>query len=150
MGINKREEGKKVNSNINVTPMVDVMLVLLIIFMVITPMLNNKVNVDLPKVNAAIIMENANKEDAVTVAVTRDGRTYLGGDQVNIDDLGAKVAAKLEGKLEGEKEVYLRADIRANYGKVMDTVDQIRAAGVSQLGLLTEKREMDETPAPKK
>ena len=150
MGINKREEGKKVNSNINVTPMVDVMLVLLIIFMVITPMLNNKVNVDLPVVNAAIIMENANKEDAVTIAVTRDGRTYLGGDQVNVADLGGKISSKLENKSEGEKEVYLRADIRANYGKVMDTVDQIRAAGVSQLGLLTEKREQDEAPAPKK
>ena len=75
MGINKREEGKKVNSNINVTPMVDVMLVLLIIFMVITPMLNNKVNVDLPKADAAQVMEDANKEDSVVVAVTRDGRT---------------------------------------------------------------------------
>jgi biopolymer transport protein ExbD/biopolymer transport protein TolR len=149
MGINKREEGKKVNSNINVTPMVDVMLVLLIIFMVITPMLNNKVNVTLPVATAAILMDNANKEDAVTVAVTRDGRTYLGGDPVNIDDLGSKVSAKLENKPEGEKEVYLRADIRANYGKVMDTVDQIRAAGVSQLGLLTDKREADDTPAKK-
>ena len=77
MGINKRDEGKKVNSNINVTPMVDVMLVLLIIFMVITPMLNNKVNVTLPTANAAIIMDNANKEDAVIVAVTRDGRIFL-------------------------------------------------------------------------
>ena len=148
MGINKREEGKKVNSNINVTPMVDVMLVLLIIFMVITPMLNNKVNVDLPVANAAIVMENANKEDAITVAVTRDGRAYLGGDQVNLDDLGPKIAAKLENKT--DKQVFLRADVRANYGKVMDAVDQIRAAGVSQLGLLTEKREMDEsTPAKK-
>jgi biopolymer transport protein TolR len=150
MGINKRDEGKKVNSNINVTPMVDVMLVLLIIFMVITPMLNNKVNVDLPTATAAVIMDNANKEDAVTVAVTRDGRTYLGGDQVNIDDLGSKISAKLENKAEGDKEVYLRADIRANYGKVMDTVDQIRTAGVSQLGLLTEKRELNETPPAKK
>jgi biopolymer transport protein ExbD/biopolymer transport protein TolR len=150
MGINKREEGKKVNSNINVTPMVDVMLVLLIIFMVITPMLNNKVNVDLPKANAAIIMENANKEDAVTVAITRDGRAYLGGDQVTMDDLAAKISSKLENKPEGEKQVYMRADIRSNYGKVMDAVDQIRAAGVSQLGLLTERVEMDETPAPRK
>ena len=75
-------EGKKVNSNINVTPMVDVMLVLLIIFMVITPMLNNKVNVDLPKADAAVVMEDANKEDAITVAVTRDGKTFLGADQV--------------------------------------------------------------------
>jgi biopolymer transport protein TolR len=150
MGINKRDEGKKVNSNINVTPMVDVMLVLLIIFMVITPMLNNKVNVDLPKANAAIIMENANKEDAVTVAITRDGRAYLGGDQVTMDDLATKISAKLENKPEGEKQVYMRADIRANYGKVMDAVDQIRAAGVSQLGLLTERVEMDETPAARK
>jgi biopolymer transport protein ExbD/biopolymer transport protein TolR len=147
MGINKRDEGKKVNSNINVTPMVDVMLVLLIIFMVITPMLNNKVNVQLPTANAAIIMDNANKEDAVIVAVTRDGRTYLGGDQVNLDDLGTKISAKLENKT--DKEVYLRADIRANYGKVMDAVDQIRAAGVSELGMITEKTDQDTTPAKK-
>src|SRR5947209_18656232 len=132
MGINKREEGKKVNSNINVTPMVDVMLVLLIIFMVITPMLNNKVNVDLPKADAAKIMEDANKEDAVIVAVTRDGTTYLGGDKVTVDDIGGKISAKLENKT--SKEVYLRADVRANYGKVMDAVDGIRTAGVSELG----------------
>lgn len=142
MGITVRNEGRKVNSNINVTPMVDVMLVLLIIFMVITPMLNNKVNVDLPIATAAVIMENANKEDAVTVAVTRDGRTYLGGDLISVDDLGAKIASKLENKT--DKEVFLRADVRANYGKVMDAVDQIRTAGVSELGLLTEKRDNDE------
>jgi biopolymer transport protein TolR len=139
MGINKRDEGKKVNSNINVTPMVDVMLVLLIIFMVITPMLNNKVNVDLPKADAAVVMENANKEDAVVIAVTRDGRTFLGANQVTIDDLGPKVSKMLENKT--DKEVYMRADSRANYGKVMDAVDGARSAGVNQLGLLTEKRE---------
>jgi biopolymer transport protein TolR len=143
MGINKRDEGKKVNSNINVTPMVDVMLVLLIIFMVITPMLNNKVNVELPKANAAIIMDNANKEDAVIVAVTRDGRTFLGGDQVSLDDLGPKISAKLENKT--DKEVFLRADYRANYGKVMDAVDGIRSAGVSELGLITEQKDQEAT-----
>jgi len=139
MSIAKRDEGKKVNSNINVTPMVDVMLVLLIIFMVITPMLNNKVNVDLPKADAAVVMDNANKEDAVTVAVTRDGKVFLGGDQVQVDDMGSKIAAKLENKT--DKEVFLRADNRATYSKVMDAIDGIRAAGVSQLGLLTEKRD---------
>ena len=139
MGLAKRDEGKKVNSNINVTPMVDVMLVLLIIFMVITPMLNNKVNVDLPKADAAVVMEDANKEDAVTVAVTRDGQTFLGSDKVSVDDLGSKISTKLENKT--SKEVFFRADSRANYGKVMDAVDGIRSAGVSQLGLLTEKRE---------
>ena len=141
MSINKRDEGKKVNSNINVTPMVDVMLVLLIIFMVITPMLNNKVNVDLPVAATAVVMENANKEDAVIVAVTRDGKTFLGSDQVTANDLGGKISAKLENKL--NKEVYMRADTRANYGKVMDAVDGIRSAGVNQLGLLTEKTEDD-------
>jgi biopolymer transport protein ExbD/biopolymer transport protein TolR len=82
-------------------------------------------------------MEDANKEDAIVVAVTRDGRTFLGGDQVTLDDLGPKIAAKLENKL--SKEVFMRADQRANYGKVMDAVDGIRSAGVSQLGLLTER-----------
>jgi biopolymer transport protein ExbD/biopolymer transport protein TolR len=140
MAITKRDEGKKVNSNINVTPMVDVMLVLLIIFMVITPMLNNKVNVDLPVANAAVVMDNANKEDAVTIAVTRDGKIFLGGDQVATpEELGPKISDKLANKT--DHEVYLRADNRAMYGRVMDAVDGIRAAGVSQLGLLTEKRD---------
>jgi biopolymer transport protein ExbD/biopolymer transport protein TolR len=92
-------------------------------------------------------MDNANKEDAVIVAVTRDGRTFLGGDLVNIDDLGAKISAKIENKT--DKQVYLRADVRANYGKVMDAVDQIRAAGVSELGMITEKTDTDSTPAKK-
>ena len=142
MAISKREEGKKVNSNINVTPMVDVMLVLLIIFMVITPMLNNKVNVTLPVVTAATIMDNANKEDAITVAVTRDGHVFLGGDQVSLGDLGQKVA-DLEAKKtdpSADKAVYLRADERANYGKVMDTIDALRTGGVSQLNLLTDNQ----------
>jgi len=142
MSIAKRDEGKKVNSNINVTPMVDVMLVLLIIFMVITPMLNNKVNVNLPVVTAATIMDNANKEDAITVAVTRDGHVFLGGDMVALSDLGQKVA-DLEAKKTdpaADKSVYLRADERANYGKVMDTIDALRVGGVSQLNLLTDNQ----------
>jgi biopolymer transport protein ExbD/biopolymer transport protein TolR len=140
MSMAKREEGKKVNSNINVTPMVDVMLVLLIIFMVITPMLNDKVAVTLPHVNAATIMENANKEDAITVAVTRDGYTFLGGDKVALADLGGKITALEANKTKptDDKSVYLRADERSNYGKVMDTIDAIRTAGVSQLNLLTD------------
>ncbi|HTH53932.1 MAG TPA: biopolymer transporter ExbD [Edaphobacter sp.] len=148
MAMAVRNEGSKVNSNINVTPMVDVMLVLLIIFMVITPMLNNKVNVDLPKTDSAVVMEDANKEDAITIAVTRDGKTFLGGDQVTLDDLGPKISSMLENRT--NKEVYMRADARANYGKVMDAVDGARAGGVSQLGLLTEKREEPESPTTKK
>ncbi len=140
MAMAVRDEGKKVNSNINVTPMVDVMLVLVIIFMVVTPMLSQKVTVDLPKVTAAVLMENASKQDAITVAVTRDGKSFLGGDVVALPDLGSKIADLEASKTDpaADKSVYLRADTRANYGKVMDTIDAIRTAGVSQLNLMTD------------
>ncbi len=137
MALAKRDEHKRVNSDINVTPMVDVMLVLLIIFMVVTPMLNNKVNVELPQATAAVVMDDANKEDSVVVAVTRDGKTYLGGDQTAPDALGEKIAAMLDKKT--DKRVYFRGDQRANYGAVMSAIDGVRAAGVSQLGMLTDK-----------
>src|SRR6201996_9306879 len=118
-----RDEGKKVNSNINVTPMVDVMLVLLIIFMVITPMLNNKVNVDLARVNAPEEMPDANKEDSVTVAVTRDGQIFVGANQVSTADVGSKVADLLQNK--PSKQIYLRSDARARYGTVEDVIDNV-------------------------
>ena len=141
MAMAKRDEGKKVNSNINVTPRVDVMVVLVIIFMVITPMLNDKVAVDLPKVNAATIMDDANKEDAINVAVTRDGSTFVGGDKVPLDQVGSKVADLESKKTEAtaDKAVYMRADTRANFGKVEDTIDALRTAGVNQLNLMTDR-----------
>jgi len=134
-----RAEGKKVNSNINVTPMVDVMLVLLIIFMVITPMVQNKVAINLPTAVTPDVMPDADKEDAVVVAVTKDGHTYLGAEQIALDDIGPKVSDRIANKT--NKEVYMRADARAPYGKVMDAIDAIRTAGVEQLGLLTEKKQ---------
>ena len=84
MAIAIRDEGAKVNSNINVTPMVDVMLVLLIIFMVITPMLQKDVTVDLAKVNSPEQMTDADKEDSIVVAITRDGGIFLGRDKIEI------------------------------------------------------------------
>ena len=138
MAIATRNEGAKVNSNINVTPMVDVMLCLLIIFMVITPMVQNKVNVDLAKVDEPTSMPDAEKEDQVMIAITRDGRVYLGADQVTVDDLGQKVADKLQNKT--SKEIYMRADARAQYGKVTEAIDSVRTAGVDQIGLLTDKK----------
>jgi biopolymer transport protein ExbD/biopolymer transport protein TolR len=142
MAISQRNEGKKVNSNINVTPMVDVMLVLLIIFMVITPMLGDKITVDLPKVNAAVIMDAANKEDAISVAVTRDGSIFVRGDKAaSLDDLTSKVQAleALKTNPGDDKSVYLRADTRANFGRVEDAIDSLRTAGVNQLNLMTDK-----------
>ena len=142
MSIAKRNEGKKVNSNINVTPMVDVMLVLLIIFMVITPMLGDKITVDLPKVSAAVIMDAANKEDAISVAVTRDGSIFVRGDKAaSLDDVTSKVQAleALKTNPGDDKSVYLRADTRANFGRVEDAIDAMRTAGVNQLNLMTDK-----------
>ena len=147
MGISKRDEGKKVNSDINVTPMVDVMLVLLIIFMVVTPMLNNKVNVDLAKTMSAVPLPDADKDDAVKVSVVRDGRVYLGANQITLADLGPKAQALLENK--PNKTVFIRADSRARYGVVMDAIDNLRTAGVDEVAFLTEP-EQNATPAPSK
>jgi len=139
MAIAVRNEGAKVNANINVTPMVDVMLVLLIIFMVITPMLQNKVNVDLATSTNATPMDDANKEDSVVVAVTRDSRVYLGQNQTSIANLGSEVRDELENKT--SKIVYFRADARAHYGTVMDAIDAVRTAGVEEVGMLTEQQQ---------
>ncbi len=144
MAITVRDEGKKINSNINVTPMCDVMLVLLIIFMVITPMLQNKVNIELAKVADPTAMPDADKEDAVVVAVTRDSRVYLGQNQVSMGDLGQKVADMLQNKT--NKEIFMRADARAQYGTVEDAIDTVRTAGVDQVGLLTERINEEATP----
>jgi biopolymer transport protein TolR len=139
MGITVRNEGGKVNANINVTPMVDVMLVLLIIFMVITPMLQNKVAIDMAKVENAIAMPDADKEDAIVVAVTRDGGVFLGQDKVAPEELGTKVAEKLADK--PGKTIYVRADARAQYKAVENAIDNVRTAGVDEVGLLTQKKE---------
>lgn len=124
-------------STINVTPMVDVMLVLLIIFMVITPMLQKDVTVDMVKAKNAVDMKNANKTDAVVIAITRDGKIFLGRTALSPDDVTKKVTDKIANKL--DKTVYLKADARAKYGDVTNVVDDIRAAGVQDIGLLTEK-----------
>ncbi|HLJ48589.1 MAG TPA: biopolymer transporter ExbD [Bryobacteraceae bacterium] len=126
-------------ADINVTPMVDVMLVLLIIFMVITPMLTKGVSVDMVKTKNPIAMQAADKEDAVMICVTRDGRVVLspGNVQMPADDLPNKVKDLIANKL--DKTVYIKADARARYEKVEDVVDNLRAAGVQDIGLLTEQ-----------
>ena len=139
MAVAVRNEGANVNSNINVTPMVDVMLVLLIIFMVITPMLQQKVSVEMAKVENPTSMPDADKEDAIIVAVTRDGGVYLGQDHVAVADLGGKVRDKLADT--PGKTIYVRADARAQYRAVEDAIDAVRTAGVDEVGLLTQKKE---------
>ncbi len=146
MALAKRDEGKKISSDINVTPMVDVMLVLLIIFMVVTPMLQKGVSVDMAKVNNPTPMEDADKEDALLVSVTRNGDVFFGSDKITVDALTTKVKDRLANK--PDKRVYVKADMRARFGGVVEVVDAVRAAGVDDLGLLTEQRKTTPPPAP--
>jgi biopolymer transport protein TolR len=138
MAIALRNEGAKINSSINVTPMVDMMLVLLIIFMVITPMLVNGVRVNLARTRNPITMPDANKRDALILSVMRDGQMFLGNERVTGDDLARKVRDAVTTR--ADKTVYVRADARARYGVLVNAVDDLRSAGVDQLGLLTEQR----------
>lgn len=138
MAIVVRNEGSKVNSNINVTPMVDVMLVLLIIFMVITPMLQKGVQVQLAKTDNPMQMPDAEKENALVVAVQRDGTIFFDTQKVGPEELTDKVKERLASR--ADKRVYVRADARAKYKAVVEVVDNVRSAGVDELGLLTEQR----------
>jgi biopolymer transport protein TolR len=139
MGIAVRDVSKQVSSNINVTPMVDVMLVLLIIFMVITPMLQNKVQIDMAKVDNPTNMPDADKEDAIVVAITRDGGVFLGQNRVAVTELGGKVRDKLADT--PGKTIFVRADARAQFRAVEDAIDAVRTAGVEDVGLLVQRRE---------
>src|ERR1700676_4944672 len=135
-------------SDINVTPMVDVMLVLLIIFMVITPMLSKGAPVDMYKAKNPIAMQDADKEDAVIVAVTRDGKLFLspGNVSTSSDQLPTKVKDLISNR--ANKTVYIKADSRARYEKVEDVVDNLRAAGIDEIGLLTEQLPPGQTLKP--
>ena len=128
-------------SDINVTPMADVMLVLLIIFMVVTPMLQKGISVDMAQTENPRKMADADKEDAVVVAVTRDGKMFLGSDPITLDEITPHVEDMIANKL--DKTVYIKSDTRAKYGDVVDAIDNVRAAGVESLGLLTERLERE-------
>jgi biopolymer transport protein TolR len=146
MALAKRNEGAKVSSDINVTPMVDVMLVLLIIFMVVTPMLQKGVSVDMAQVNNPEQMPDADKEDALLVSITRDGKVYFGTEQITVDSLTTKVKDRLTNRM--DKRVYVKADMRTRFGGVVQVVDGVRAAGVDDLGLLTDQRKTAPTAPP--
>ena len=133
--------GNKYNSEINVTPMVDIMLVLLIIFMVITPLLQSGVSVALPKEmrnpeeDPAII-----KESSFVVAITKDNEYYVGKDKVEITDLRDQITQSMENKRPEERIVYIKSDVNANYGSVVEAINTIRQAGIDQIGLVADKK----------
>ena len=141
----KPQAGSQMSSP-NVIPMADIMLVLLIIFMVVTPMLQKTLPVDMARVNNAREMQDADKDDAVIVAVTRDGTIYLKNKKTTKDSITDEVKDLIANRL--DKTVYVKSDARAKYGDVVAVVDEIRSAGVDQLGLLTEQNQQQRTTPP--
>jgi biopolymer transport protein ExbD/biopolymer transport protein TolR len=148
----KKKEKKKVKAQAvmsapNVIPMADIMLVLLIIFMVVTPMLQKGMSVEMAKVTNPEDMPNADKDDAVVVAVTRDGGIFLGTTKSDLAGIASLVSDQIAGRT--DKTVFIRSDSRAKYGDVVKLVDEVRSAGVDNVGLLTDKIEasLPEPPA---
>jgi biopolymer transport protein ExbD len=144
----KKPEAPGVTSDINVTPMVDVMLVLLIIFMVITPMLTKGAQVELVRTKNPIAMKDADKEDAILVAIVRNGDIFVspGNKRMSLEELPSRVRDLQTNKL--DKTVYIKADARSKYERVEEVVDSLRSAGVDQLGLLTEQIPQDRPGRP--
>jgi biopolymer transport protein ExbD/biopolymer transport protein TolR len=123
----------------NVIPMADIMLVLLIIFMVVTPMLQHGQNVNLARVDSPENLPNADKDDAIIVAVDREGHIYVGTTQTPEDQLTAVVRDKVKDRI--DKSIFIKSDGRAKYIDVTKVVDDVRSAGVDEVGLLTERVE---------
>ena len=130
----------------NVIPMADIMLVLLIIFMVVTPMLTKGLSVELAKVNNPNDMPDADKDDAVIIGISASGDVYLGSTKSDISQIADQVRDRISNKL--DKTVYVKSDGRAKYGDVVKIVDEIRSAGVDNVGLLTDKTDSQRRTAP--
>ena len=128
--------GGGVKSDINVTPLVDVMLVLLIIMMIVAPLLNQGVALTLPL--AANSSDKPQTQDQTVVAVTPDKRFWLNAVQIPKDDLTRRVTEALETKK--DKQVIIKADQDVDWGTVMEAMDDLRAAGIEDMGLITENR----------
>lgn len=153
MGMSAGGSGSNFTSEINVTPMVDVMLVLLIIFMVITPLLQSGVSVTLPQ-NMLNPEEDAqiNKESSVIIAITAENEYFVGRDQVALADLQSTVQRLMQDKTEeAERIVYIKGDINTQYGNVVDVVDRIRNTGITRIGLVADRARgqgADAQPSP--
>jgi biopolymer transport protein TolR len=130
----------------NVIPMADIMLVLLIIFMVVTPMLTKGLSVELAKVNNPSDMPDADKDDAIIVGISASGDVFIGSAKSDVTQIADQVRDRISNKL--DKTVFVKSDGRAKYGDVVKVVDEIRSAGVDNVGLITDKAEQNRRTAP--
>ncbi len=132
MAMDGAQHGGMTISQINVTPLVDVMLVLLVIFMVTAPIIQQGVQVNLPQAKAGAI---TGTEELLVVTIAKNGKVYLNDNVMTLDELGKKLSAIR--KLQADKQVYLRADQDVRYGLVMKTIAEIKQAGIERLGMVT-------------
>lgn len=146
MGMTSGSSG--LNSEINVTPMVDVMLVLLIIFMVVTPFLQKDVQLTLPR-----DMKNAeedtmiNSDSSVVISIPNDGEYYLSKKKMGLDELKGQVEKALANKKEDEKIVYIKSGIQVSYGEVVNVINAVREKGIDRIGLVADKKKVADSKA---
>ena|SRR2546425_4906951 len=128
-------------SEINVTPMVDIMLVLLIIFMVVTPLLQHGVSVAIPRDTKNAEEDQAiNKESSVILAVPNDGEYWLGKKRITLDDLKSEVEKSLANKEKKDRVVYIKSGVGVSYGEVVRVINAVREKGIDQIGLVADKK----------
>lgn len=129
------------NADINITPMVDIMLVLLIIFMVVTPLLQQGVTVNLPRdtINAAED-QAINKETSVVLAIPKNDEYYIGKERFPKDLLGEKLAKLMERKTEAEKIVYIKSGVEVDYGNLVEIINIIRKQNIDKIGLVADRK----------
>jgi biopolymer transport protein TolR len=133
--------GGEYNADINVTPLVDIMLVLLIIFMVITPLLQKGVAVNLPRdMNSPDEDQEIVKETAVVVSIPDNSTVYVGKEPYTREVLGEKIAKLMEGKVGDKKIVYVKSGVDVDYGTVVDTINIIRKQDIDKIGLVADKK----------
>lgn len=147
MSMGAGTDNSGLNSEINVTPMVDIMLVLLIIFMVVTPMLQHGVTVNLPKdLRNPEEDQRIIKDNSIVIAIPADGEYYLGKDRVTKEQVKAKVE-KMLGliKKEEDKVVYIKSGVNVSYGDVVNVINEVRALGVDKIGLVADKKKGGES-----
>jgi len=131
-----RRKAAPVMAEINVTPMVDVMLVLLIIFMVAAPLLTVGVPIDLPQTQASAI--NQDNKEPITLSVRQNGQIYLGDSEIKYEDLVSKLQAVTQARGGFEERIFVRGDKAANYGQIMRVMGRLSGAGFKKVALVTE------------
>ena len=134
------------NSEINVTPMVDVMLVLPIIFMIVTPLLQQGVSVNLPRDMISPDQDpDIAKDTSVVIAIPDNNNFYIGKEQYPLDALGEKVKKLMENKTPDKRIVYIKSGVEVDYGRVVQAIDTIRKQDIDKIGLVADKKKGADT-----